>query len=288
MTFSLYGALAVVMFLIVFKYCKERVGSISPDGTPQRSGEPASMAGRSFTLREGVSSLVRNKYWLMMTLFGILLLTAYGLIGIYPYYAQYVLGDANLSTMLFTFRTLVEFAGVFIAIPLVKWIGKRNIALSGSVAVVVGQLVVAAAPTSLPVLLGGLSIGGVGVGAMFAVLFGMIGDTIEYEQWRSGIRAEGLVFAGATVGQKIGGALGGVAIGWMLGFGGFIEGGGDAPQPTSAIDAIRFVFIWLPLIFGAVMATLMLAYRLDKEYPQILADLQDRAESVQLAKEGEA
>ncbi|MFJ2780784.1 MULTISPECIES: MFS transporter [unclassified Kitasatospora] len=290
LTFSLYGGLAVVLFFIVFVFCKERVGS---SRAPDEAGSsdavtPVVAVGRPFTTREGLASLLRNKYWLQLTLLGILLLSAYGLVGVYPYYAQYTLGDENLATMLFTFRTIVEFAGVFLAIPLVRRIGKRNISLLGCVAMVVGQLVIAVAPASLPVVLTGLSVGGVGVGSMFAVLFGMVADTIEYEEWRSGFRAEGLVFAGATIGQKIGGALGGVSIGWMLGFGGFREGGG-ATQPASAISAIDFVFIWLPLIFAIAMAAVLAFYHLDKEHPQILADLRRRrAESVSLAPEGEA
>ncbi|WGD36911.1 glycoside-pentoside-hexuronide (GPH):cation symporter [Lysinibacter sp. HNR] len=288
MTFSLYGGLAVLLFFIVFVFSKERIVSADARAREEGSDTAVMIAGRPFTIREGLKSILRNKYWLQLTLYGVLLLTTYGLVGIYPYYSQYRLGDEDLSTMLFTFRTVVEIAGVFLAIPLVRLIGKRNISMFGAIAIVAGQLIIAVAPSSLSVVLIGLSIGGVGVGAMFAVLFGMIGDTIEYEEWRSGIRAEGLVFAGATIGQKIGGAVGGVAIGWTLGFGGFIEGG-EATQPTSAITAISFVFIWLPLIFAIAMAGLLWFYRLDKEYPQILEDLrQRRAESAYTTTEANA
>jgi len=110
---------------------------------------------------------------------------------------------------------------------------------------------------------------------MFAVLFAMIGDTIEYEEWRSGIRAEGLVYAGATFGQKVGGAVGGMAVGWLLGFAGYLEGNVDE-QPASALHMIDFVLIWLPLIIAVPMALVMLMYRLDKEYPQILEALRQR------------
>jgi GPH family glycoside/pentoside/hexuronide:cation symporter len=281
LTFSLYGGLALVMFLIVFIFCKERFGVDAPGG-----GVPANITAskaRSFTVKESVVSLLRNKYWLMLTVFGILLLTQYGFEGIYTYYAQDILGDTNLATILFTYRSLIEFAGVFLAIPFVKWIGKRNIALAGSFAVIVGQLVLTVAPTNFAAILIGLGIAGIGVGAMFAVIFGMIGDTIEYEEWRSGIRAEGMVFAGATVGQKIGSAIGGVAVGWMLGFGGYISSMGTetVKQPDSALQNISFVFIWCPLIFAVAMAVLMYFYRLDKEYPRILAELSARAQGSQ-------
>lgn len=275
LAFGLYGVIAASLFFITFKFCTERVGAAQQSAPGAEPAVPA----QPFRVGPGVRSLLRNKYWLMLVLFGVLLFTAYSLMGIYPYYAKYTLGNENLSTMMFTFRTLIEFGGVFLALPFIKRIGKRNITLAGCLAIIAGQCTIALAPTSLPVVLTGLGIAGVGVGGMFAVLFAMIGDTIEYEEWRSGIRAEGLVYAGATFGQKMGGAVGGMAVGWFLGFGGYLEGD-SASQPASALHMIDFVFIWLPLVFAVPMALVMVFYRLDKEYPQIISDLELRQRSI--------
>jgi GPH family glycoside/pentoside/hexuronide:cation symporter len=270
LAFGLYGILAAALFFITFKFCTERVGVAEHDATVD-----AEAPAQPVQIGAGVRSLLRNKYWLMLVLFGVLLFTAYSLMGVYPYYAKYALGDEGLSSMMFTFRTVIEFGGVFLALPFIKRIGKRNISLAGCLAIVAGQCVIVLAPTILPVVLVGLGTAGVGVGAMFAVLFAMIGDTIEYEEWRSGIRAEGLVYAGATFGQKVGGAVGGMAVGWLLGFAGYLEGNVDE-QPASALHMIDFVFIWLPLIIAVPMALVMLMYRLDNEYPQILEALRQR------------
>ena len=273
LAFGLYGMIATALFFITFKFCKERVGSAEHDPAvdPEAAVEPTRVGA-------GVRSLLRNKYWLMLVLFGVLMFTAYSLMGIYPYYAKYALGDENLSSMMFTFRTVIEFGGVFLALPFIRRIGKRNITLAGCVVIIIGQCVIALGPTSLPVVLTGLGVAGVGVGAMFAVVFAMIGDTIEYEEWRSGIRAEGLVYAGATFGQKLGGALGGMAVGWFLGFAGYLEGD-TSNQPAAALQMIDFVFIWLPILFTVPMAILMFFYRLDKEYPQIVSELARRQHS---------
>lgn len=40
---------------------------------------------------------------------------------------------------------------------------------------------------------------------------------------------------------------------------------------------IDFLFIWLPLIIAVPMLLVMVFYRLDKLYPQILDDLEKRA-----------
>lgn len=278
---GLYAILAVSLFFMVFKFCKERVNTNTGSITKVSAEDDPELARSNVQhvkIGKALGSLVRNKYWLILIAFGILLFIGYTLTSIYPYYAKYALGDENISAMLFTFRRFLELAGVLIAVPITRRLGKRNATLYGCIAIVAGQLVVAIAPESLTVILIGVGIAGIGAGIMFGVIFAMIADTIEYEQWRSGVRAEGLVFAGATVGQKVGGAFGSMIVGLLLGLGGYIEGS-SAEQPDAAMAQIHFMFVWLPAIIGAAMFVLMLFYRLDKEYPRILADLQARAEA---------
>ena len=50
-------------------------------------------------------------------------------------------------------------------------------------------------PTSYAVLYIAAIIKGVGNAALSGVMYGMLADTVEYNDWKSGIRAEGLVFS---------------------------------------------------------------------------------------------
>jgi GPH family glycoside/pentoside/hexuronide:cation symporter len=306
MTFALYGLLATCLFFITFRYCKERVKPArqaaarpsggDPDQTPAvassegnaagRSQAPSGAQGPTVPMRVAIASLLRNKYWLLIVVFGLIFYTTYNLMGIYPYVATYKLGDANFSSAMFTFRSVIELAGVCLAIPFIRRMGKRNLCLGASGTLLLGQLVIAADSGSLAVVLVGLGIAGLGVGAMFGVVFAMAADTIEYEEWRSGYRSEGIVYAGATFGHKIGGALGGAAIGWILGLSGYIDGGDAGTQPDSALASIDFVFIWLPIILTIPMMVVLSFYRLDKEYPDIVRDLDERAAQVEAAGTG--
>jgi GPH family glycoside/pentoside/hexuronide:cation symporter len=234
-------------------------------------------------MRVAIASLLHNKYWLLIVAFGLIFYTTYNLMGIYSYVATYKLGNENFSSAMFTFRSVIELAGVCLAIPFIRKMGKRNLCLGASGTLLLGQLVIAADSGSLAVVLVGLGIAGLGVGAMFGVVFAMAADTIEYEEWRSGYRSEGIVYAGATFGHKIGGALGGAAIGWILGFSGYIDGGDAGAQPDSALASIDFVFIWLPIILTIPMMVVLAFYRLDKEYPAIIGDLDERAAQTQTA-----
>lgn len=289
MTFAIYGAISIALFLTTFKFCKERVtieneehakeiAAKNDQQTAEETTAPKESAGTK-NLGRSIINLLHNKYWLILLLFGVVLYTTYNLMSVYPYYAKYILGNENFSSTMFTVRNFIELGGVFLAIPLIKKIGKRNICLLGCFSLIIGQLIIAINHMSYVFVMIGLGFAGIGVGAMFGVIFAMIADTIEYEEWRSGTRSEGIVYAGATFGQKIGGALGGAAVGWFLGFGGYIDGGNASAQPASALAQINFVFIWLPLILAIPMIILLSMYKLDKEYDSILHELRERNHS---------
>ena len=75
-------------------------------------------------------------------------------------------------------------------------------------------------------------------------------------------------------GAKLGTGLGAALIGWILGMGGYI--GGVAIQPHAAVLAIKYLFLQIPLALLVAQFILLLFYKLDKEYPSIVADLQQR------------
>jgi GPH family glycoside/pentoside/hexuronide:cation symporter len=207
----------------------------------------------------------------MLIIFGTLFGIVADIQGIYPYSARFMLGNENLSTALLTFRMSLELVGIIAIIPFIRKIGKRNCTLISSVLMVIGTVIMAVAPSFLPVLLVGLALGGLGVGATWAVLFALIADTIEYQEWRSGVRVEGLVYAVGSFGQRVGIAVGVAVVGWALAVGGYsVELGNN--QPSGVITAVKFVLIWMPMALAILMAVIMWRYDLDKTYPQILAD----------------
>lgn len=116
---------------------------------------------------------------------------------------------------------------------------------------------------------------GVGNAALSGVMYGMLADTVEYNDWKSGIRAEGLVFSANSIGQKIGSGIGSAVLGWVLAAFGFVSS--SAAQPASAISGIRVIFLYVPLVVFAIMFIILLFYKLDKEYGHIVEDLEKRA-----------
>ena len=105
----------------------------------------------------------------------------------------------------------------------------------------------------------------------------MMGDVIEYGQWRSHIRQESLVFGGGSLGFKIGVGLTSACISQLLQVSGYISSAtGGASQPASAKAMIMSIYQYGTLLMWVIAAVVLLFYKLDKIYPQIMHDLAAR------------
>ena len=104
-------------------------------------------------------------------------------------------------------------------IPVVQKIGKRNVALYGGAGMgIAGQIVlILFAEQSMGLMYLGLILRGMGVACISATKFGMIADSIEYGEYKTGTRAEGFVYSAASLGVRVGSALASAVIGWVLG-----------------------------------------------------------------------
>ncbi len=102
----------------------------------------------------------------------------------------------------------------------------------------------------------------------------MINDTTEYGEWKSGFRTAGLVNSAASFGMKVGAGIGGALIGWLLAYGGYV--GALAEQTAAANNMIIVLNLHLPLILTILQVILLWLYKLDKLYPTILAEINQR------------
>lgn len=263
-TFLIYGVVAIVLFLIVFFTTKEAVTE-----TAEEKG-----AVEKVNIKEALFSLLRNKYWIQ--LLGIFFLNSMvnAFIGVNVYYAQYIMDDTNLVGTLSLFQNIASFAAFALCTALIRRAGKQKIAVGGVVCSFVGYAMVLLDPTSYAVLYLSAVIKGIGNAALSGVMYGMLADTVEYNDWHSGIRAEGLVFSANSIGQKVGSGIGSAVLGWVLAAFGFVSS--SSVQPESAINGIRVIFLYVPLVVFAIMFVILMFYKLDKEYDGIVKDLEER------------
>lgn len=262
-TFVVFGALEIITFMITFLFTRERVNASEDD---KRLDVPILL---------GFKALVKNKYWFMATLNLILIFIAQGINGSSEvYYTKEILGNSNLvGTFSVALQATQIVCMLFIA-RFVKKYGKRNVLIAGAAIMIVGYGIMGIGAESLPVLIAGCMLRGVGNAGISACMFAMVTDTIEYGEWKTGIRTEGLINSAASFGQKIGNGLSNVVMGAILAVGGYV--GTAAVQSASAITAIKVSYIYVSIVLTVVQIIVLMFYQLDKEYDSILEDIKKR------------
>lgn len=261
-TFSVFGVFAVIAFLLNFFGTKERV-------------KPVSEKSEHIPFKEGILALFKNKYWLMVT--GILLVLFINMAlttGSTVYYAKTVLGENQLAQTINSVMNLAQIAFMFLIAPFIKRLGKKNSMVVGLVIQSVGTVLLVVLGGSVLAIYATSVIRGIG-GAFFgAVMWAMVSDTVDYGEWKTGLRMEGLTNSASSFGYKVGNGLGSALLGIILSVGGYV--GSQSVQSAAAITSIHLAFWVLPLLLNALILVILHFYRLDKEFDQVIRDLRQR------------
>lgn len=109
---------------------------------------------------------------------------------------------------------------------------------------------------------------------MMAVGGVLVNNTVEYGEWKTGKRLVGMVNSANSFGVKIGMGLAAAMIGWILAMGDY--DGTLAAQPDSAITSILVLTVYLPVAILVLTYLCLRKYDLDKKYPQIVKELEER------------
>lgn len=193
--------MAIVLFLTVFFTRKEAVTE-----TAEENGKVEKV-----NIKDALISLLKNKYWIQLLVIFFLNSTVNAFIGVNVYYAQYIMEETTLVGTLSLFQNIASFVAFAVCTVIIRKVGKQKIAIS-----FIGYARVLLNPTNYAILYVAAVIKGVGNAALSSVMYGMLADTVEYNDWRSGIRAEGLVFSANSIGQKVGSGIGSAVLGWVL------------------------------------------------------------------------
>ena len=197
------------------------------------------------------------------------------------YFTQYNLGHKEFASVL-NGLVMFQIIGMLLIPFLVKKFKKTHVLMFGMFTAAIGQLLVAFIGHSLIGISIAWIIASVGTGISVSMPFAMLSDTVDYGEWKNGIRASGFLTAiGSSFAIKIGSGLGGWAPSMILNNAGYKAG---ATQTASSLSAIKFCVSYLPAIFFIVGGLLMVLYlKYENKEPQIKDDLLAR----QLATEAD-
>ena len=102
----------------------------------------------------------------------------------------------------------------------------------------------------------------------------MVPDTVEYGQWKTGIRTDGFIYAATSFMMKFGGAVGPAVLGLTLDKSGYVP---LAEQSQSTLNMINLSMNFIPTLLAIVGIILFVFYKLDdKLHNKILVELRER------------
>ena len=126
-------------------------------------------------------------------------------------------GQASISGLVMIIGFLPMFIFMPFATKLVKKYGKKEVASIGSIAGLVGGAILLCFPLcpkdiQLLVYMGGLIFFGLGMGFYNCVSWAMMGDAIDYQEWKFGKREESVVYALHSFFRKLAQGVGPAAV----------------------------------------------------------------------------
>ena len=219
----------------------------------------------SVSMRQSFNTLKHNRPLVMLCLASLAFLTAlFSLQTVQVYYARDVLGNATLLTVL----TILSVGSIFIIAPfiprLVVAIGKKKAFLGfGVIGVVAGVGISLSPPSVVWVPLVFFALMGISTAGVNTLMWALEADTVEYGEWKTGVRTEGITYALFSFTRKLGQAVGGALAAFIIGAGGYV--GGMAAQSQSAINAIRFASGFAPAIFILIGIAIFFRYPLTEQ-----------------------
>lgn len=268
-------AIAIPTFFYGFKNTKERYTATE---------NPPSL-GHNFSL------LFKNRELMLIVLSGILgsARTVYmGAGGLY--FAKYALSNEGIYSIM----TILVVPGGLIASVLVPWLtskfGKRNTYiishLIGAITMFVMLFVGYKSTVALIVCAIGIVILGIPQGINNVMTYAMIGDTVDYLEWKTGERAEGICFAMQTLINKIG-----MAVAAFVGVIAYAMAGISPQNPAGSITPEGLDKLWLMIVLTGALSMLltivpMLFYRLsEKKQAEMVKEIESRKQAAAVTAE---
>lgn len=264
----IFGIVEMAMLLVCFVGCKEHIGA---------DDEAGAVKVETIPLKEALPGVLRNKYFYLQALsFLFLYIYVVGAGMSTAYFCNVVLLDANLIGVLSACQTIPAMIANFVNPMLVQRFGKRKLMMAGAILMIIGSCVVGLGNTNLTVIMVGVVLRGFGMGPIMSGIFAMTADVVDYGEWKTGIRSEGLVNSCTSFGMKVGIGLGSAVGSAILAMGGYLEGTAPMEQPASAIASIKFAFGCFGAIMSIIVLVLIFLMNIDKNIKQIQADLEKK------------
>lgn len=232
-------------------------------------------------VKESLKYVFKNKYFIIFAFIFIISYITQGLTqGCGLYFARDVMGDINYFGTLNLFGFLPMFVCAFFLPALTKRFGKWKVVMGGYVLSIIGYAIIGLFAESFPLVAIGLIIKGVGAFPLTTLMYALLGDVIDYGEYKFGKRVDGMTSSCVSFGTKVGTGIGSAILGWGLSLGGYA--GAAATQSATAVAAIRAIYSYVPMVVTAIGMILYCFANLDKISPEVQAKIAENRKAAEV------
>jgi glycoside/pentoside/hexuronide:cation symporter, GPH family len=258
LTMGVYGILAVGLLAVTFFTTRERVNP------------PKDQQGN---ILQDMKDLFINKPWVLIALATVFQLTYIVMrAGSTTYYFRYYVLDQELNLFGYTAElTYTRFASSFLFIGgvstaigaiLTKWFAEKLDKKNTYAGFLIASALFSCTffllqPHNVLLIFVMNVVVSFFFGSVSVLQWAIYADTADYGEWKFGRRATGLVMAASLFALKLGVALGGTFVGWLLELHNFVP---LAAQAEEAMLGIRLLMSAYPAIFGIIGGLIILLF----------------------------
>ena len=243
----IYACLATVMMVIIFLTTTEQLHTAE---------QP------HLTTQQTISFLRHNSAFWLLT--GACFLGVLGsAIGgkALVYYINYYAGHPEAVSQILPLGILGAAVGIPIWTMVARRYSKRLVWIIGGSAAALGNLAIYVFEITDVSLLSATAVySGLFGGAVSVMFWSMLPDTVEFGQWRSGVRDDAIVFGLSQFVSKAGSGIGVGLIGLLLSFIGYTA---NEVQTEETLQGIRATAFLVPVVAGLGAVAVMAYYPLD-------------------------
>ena len=290
MTMSIYGAAAVLFFMITFLSTRERIQPIAKEKT---------------SVKNDLKDLSKNRPWMLLFAVTILFILFVCIrLSVTTHYFKYYIGEQSSPLLTQIYNFLLKYIlnplyGIFgsqaaplldetykygyevltsifntlgqgmslVGVLLVPWFAKVTGRKSAVLILFITALICTGAfyflnPENLTLIFIFQFVGSITGGPISALLWVLYADTADYSEWKTGRRATGLVFSASIMSTKIGWAVGSMVAAFILDQTGFVA---NVVQNIDVQNGLKAMMSSIPVAVGVVaLIILTFFYKLDE------------------------
>jgi GPH family glycoside/pentoside/hexuronide:cation symporter len=259
---SALAVVTVVLLLICFATTHERIHATSSITTSVK-GDLLALLGNDQWRIAGVLNILNIMQW-----------STRG--GAMVYYVTYFLGNKELFVSILSAYSVGSILGVALGRPLTGRFCKIRVFIANNaILCVLSALIFFIPPHQITLMFILTFVLGFFHQMMTPIQWVIISDTVDYGEWKNAKRLTGISFASMLFVLKLGLALSGALIGWVLSYVGYVPNA--ASQSPAAMNGILALFTLAPALMylGSVIACQFYALR-GKYFDQIGLELAER------------